>query len=164
MVQASHSVSVVGVLATLILVPAPQVEADAQPTALVAVEYFPLSQSVHWVVSPRENFPMVQASHSVSVVGVIATLILVPAPQVEADEQPTAPVESEYLPLGQLVQVLAAPMEKVPAAQFSMPDFNPFSSTLGLEPAGAVLQTAEPSTSENSPAPEHAEHDTAAVR
>ena len=45
--QSSHSVLVVAVLGIFMYLPAPQVDAVVQPTALVDVEYLPISQSVH---------------------------------------------------------------------------------------------------------------------
>jgi hypothetical protein len=133
--------------------------------ALSTSEYFPsLLHSVQAVDSPpMDAVPLRQSPHWVSVSVVQSAILYFPGAHVAQVEQPAAP-SALLSPAPQREHVSAPPTEKVPAAQFSMPDFNPFSSILGLEPAGAVLQTAEPCTSEYSPAPEHAEHETAAVR
>jgi len=89
--QSSQSASEIAVLAVMILVPEPQVLACVQPTALDMVEYLPVSQAVHSAVPPMEYFPAGQSSQSASEIAVLAVMILVPAPQVLAGVQPTAP-------------------------------------------------------------------------
>jgi len=118
-VQSSQITLEVGVLAILILVPAPHVLAEVQPTALVAAEYFPASHSVHTEVPPTEYFPAVQSSQMASEVDVLAVLILVPAPHVLAEVQPTALMAVEYFPASHSVHSTASPMEYFPAVQSS---------------------------------------------
>ena len=117
-VQSSQTVSDVDVLAVLILVPAPHVVAEVHPTALMAVEYFPASHSVHTEVPPTEYFPAVQSSQMVSEVDVLAVLILVPAPQVVAVLQAASPISSEYLP-GPLQLILTPPTHAKPISQIT---------------------------------------------
>ena len=74
-----------------VYVPAPQVVARVQPTDFVVVVYLPTSQSVHCRAPPMEYFPAVQSSQIVSVLEVLGVLMYLPAPQVEAVVQPTAP-------------------------------------------------------------------------
>ena len=91
MAQSLHSVSALEVLGVLMYVPAPHVEAEVHPTAFVAVEYLPISQSVHCRAPPMEYFPAVQSSQIVSVLEVLGVLMYLPAPHADAAVHPTAP-------------------------------------------------------------------------
>ena len=113
-------------------------------------EYFPLSHSEHDAADPFPYFPGVQPSHTVSCVGVLAFLILVPVQHVELGVQLLAPSEAENLAFSHGVHSVCPPTEYVPARHFSTsvrPD-------VGFFPAGANLQVTAPSVSEYSPAPE----------
>ena len=101
-----------------------------------------------------EYFPTVQSSQTVSEIVVLSVFILIPAPQVEAAVQPTAPSDEEYVPSEHTVHSVFPPRLYLPVGQGIVNSL----FMLGFLPAGALKQEPAPSSSEYSPSPSHGEH------
>lgn len=121
-------------------------------------EYSPgPSQESHEAWPPLEAFPFTQSPHTVSVEDELSVTTYLPAMQVEAMVQPSAPPKEKVL-ASHWTHSVFPPAEYVPGSQGRTPSRR---SGLGLKPAGVVEQTADPKTAEYSSSPSHAEHDVA---
>mmetsp|Transcript_6219 Transcript_6219/g.11294 ORF Transcript_6219/g.11294 Transcript_6219/m.11294 type:complete len:279 (+) Transcript_6219:1360-2196(+) len=137
------------------LLPAGAVLQEDSPTSS---EYSPSPLHVSQLLKPPvEALPTVQVSHSVSEVELLGVLMYIPAPQVDAAVQPTAPSDEEYFPSSHSMHSVDPPRLYLPAGQGVVDSL----FSLGLVPAGELKQEPAPSSSVYSPSPSQSEHSVA---